>query len=137
MAEGLQVEVRTPQKRVLDAPAHSVQVPTETGLVGLRPRGEPQVLAFEAGLVVLRTEQGDRFVATAGGLLEAERTRCVLYTPFATVGESEMEMEQALQQLLSSPPAELVARQRLQELEQRIVTELAHHGPVPTGGDDG
>jgi F0F1-type ATP synthase epsilon subunit len=82
------------------------------------------VLALEPGLLVLRDRDTTRFAATAGGLAESDRERCTIYTPFATVGGSEEKMERALEQLLSTPPAEMVARKRLEELEHRVVEEL-------------
>ena len=58
---------------VFAQPVRAARVPTESGLVGLRPRGEPTVMAVEPGLVVLRLAEGLRFAATAGGLLESGR----------------------------------------------------------------
>lgn len=125
MAEDLRVVIRTPHEVVFDGAARSVRVNTETGLVGLRPGGEPLVLAVEPGLVLLRQADGDSFAATAGGLLESGRSLCTLLTPVASVGRSEEEMVNQLDKILSTPSTELLARRRLEELEQRIVKELS------------
>jgi F0F1-type ATP synthase epsilon subunit len=130
VSELLNFAVRTPHAAVFEDGVEAARVPTETGQVGLRPRGEPAVLAVEPGLVVLRLDAATvRFAATAGGLLESGRTRCVLYTPFAVVGESEDELLAALAHILSTPGNELAARRQLGELEQRIVRELSHGEP--------
>ena len=50
----LHVTIRTPRETVVDQDVASLRVPTQSGQVGLRPRGEPSVLAVEAGLIVLR-----------------------------------------------------------------------------------
>ncbi len=55
----LHVTIRTPSETVVDQDVASLRVPTQTGQVGLRPRGEPSVLAVEAGLIVLRLNGGD------------------------------------------------------------------------------
>ncbi len=124
MIERLQVVIRTPHERVLDAVVRAVRVPTETGQVGLRPRQEPLLLGVEPGLVILRTEAGVRLAATAGGLLHGDRQQCVLYTPFAVLGEDEAEVLAALERAFGTPDSELVARKDLDEIERRIVLEL-------------
>lgn len=124
MAEPLDFTIRTPREVVFAGPVASARVPTETGLVGLRPRGEPVVLAVEPGLVLLRLAAGLHFAATAGGLLESGRRSGTLFTPFAAVGTSGDEMLAALEHMLETPPSELVARRQLGDLEQRILGEL-------------
>lgn len=116
--------IRTPQGTVIDEPLSSARVPTSTGQVGLRPAQEAMALPVESGLIVLRTRQGTRLVATAGGLLSLEHGRAVLYTPFAEAGESETELLEALERAFAAPGGELESRRRLAALEQRIVQEL-------------
>lgn len=128
---GLRVIVRTPHGVVVDEPVRSARVPTTTGQVGLRPRGEPLSLVVESGLLVLRTHgPAVRFVSTAGGLLEADRARCTIFTPFAATGDDDDEVLAALERALAAPSGELVARRRLGELERRIANELTGHPKV-------
>lgn len=134
MIERLQMEIRTPGETVFDEPVLSARVPTESGQVGLRPRGEPLLLVVEPGLILLRTDRGARFAATAGGLLEGRRERSVLLTPFAVVSDAAEEVLGALDRALEVPDSDLVARRRLGELEQQILRELREHGPAgPVG----
>lgn len=130
MLDELHFVVRTPHAVVVDAPLRSARVPTDTGQVGLRPREEPIVLAIEPGLILLHGA-ALRFVASAGGLLQAERASAVLYTPFAVISEREDEVLAALDRALSAPDSELAARRKLDELEHRIVEELRHAPRVP------
>jgi F0F1-type ATP synthase epsilon subunit len=122
--EQLRLVIRTPYEVVFDERVRSARVPAETGQVGLRPRGEPFVVVVEPGLVVLRTDAGVRFAATAGGLLDGDRDTSVLYTPFAAVGAAEGEVLAALDRAQATPDSELALRRRLGELERRIVREL-------------
>jgi F0F1-type ATP synthase epsilon subunit len=124
MPDGLHLLIRTPHDVVLDTTVRSVRVPTDTGLVGLRPRGEPQMLQLEAGLVVIMADGGRRFAATAGGLLESTREQATLYTPFAVVGDDPETVAAALTEAQAAPNSELAARRRLGELEQRVLQEV-------------
>lgn len=134
MAE-LALTVRTPHGVVVEAQVFAARVPTETGQVGLRPRGEPLVLAVVPGLVVLRTAAGTGFVATGGGLLESSARSAVLYTPFAAQGDTAARVMDALAATFSAPDSELAARRRLDELEQRIVQELRRRPAVSRTGE--
>ena len=138
MADGIRLVIRTPHEVPFDGRVQGIRVPTETGQVGLRPRGEPLVLVVEPGLIVIRVEEALRFAATAGGLLESDQEQCTVYTPFAVTG-SEDEVLAALKRVLETPDTELVARRKLGELEQRIVQELTPsprtpRRPVSSGG---
>lgn len=129
MTDGLRFVIRTPHEVALDEEVQSIRVPTQTGQVGLRPRNEPLLLAVEAGLVVRRVGGVVRLAATAGGLLEADRERVVLYTPFAAAKGDDEELLAALDRVLETPGGELDARRRLGELEQRIVQEIRQGRP--------
>ncbi len=121
--------IRTPHGAALELDVEGARFPTPTGLVGLRPRGEPMVTAVEPGLIVLRMGGGTRFAATAGGLLEAGREQAVCYTPFAAVGEDADAMIEALERALQTPDSEVAARRTLGELEERIAREFRGEGP--------
>lgn len=133
MTEALRFSIVTPHGTVVDDAAVSVRVPAESGQVGLRPRQEPLALVVEPGLVLWRGAGALHFAATAGGLLDGDRERALLYTPFAVVG-SDAEVLPALDRVLATPDSELSARRRVGELEQRIVQELRHRPEVGGAG---
>ena len=129
MIERLRFVIRTPHEVVFDADVRAARVPAQSGQVGLRPRGEPCSLVVEPGLLLLHVPEGERFAASAGGLLECERDHAELYTPFAAVGEHGEQVLAELDRALAIPGSALAARRRLAELEQRIVREL-RRGPL-------
>jgi hypothetical protein len=79
--------------------------------------------------VVLHADEGVRFAATAGGLLEVARDKATLLTPFAAVGDEESALSAQLADALASPDSELIARRRLDEFERRIVREARRSVP--------
>lgn len=123
MAELLRFVIRTPHGVVADVPVRSARVPSPTGLVGLRPRGEALVTSIEPGLVVLETDAGRSFAGTCGGLLELDGSSATVLTPIGVVG-TEDEVVAALDRLLEAPSGELAARRLLAHLEQRLLHEL-------------
>ncbi len=122
--ETLRLVVRTPQGRVFDERVTSLRVPTDTGQVGLRPRSEEAALVVEPGLVLAASEDGLRFVATAGGLLRCDGKEAVLLTPLAVVGESAEAVRVELEETLRIPRRDLELRAVLQRLETGILHEL-------------
>jgi F0F1-type ATP synthase epsilon subunit len=131
MPSTLQFQLRTPHAIVFDEAVLAVRVPTQSGQAGLRPGGEPCLSVVEPGLIIARTPAALRFIASAGGLLDARRERAIVLTPFAVVGDDGSEVLAALARALATPDNELRARKRLGELEQRILHELRETPPGP------
>ena len=125
-SQRLRVVIRTPLETIVDRQVIALRVPTETGQVGLRPRGEPSVLPIEPGLIVLRTRDGMGYVGTAGGLLHTNGQSANLLTPLAVVGDGINSVSQNLETALSAPSEEMEVRQTLERLETRILQELQH-----------
>lgn len=129
-----QLTIRTPSAALFDGAVLGVRVPTQTGMVGLRPGGEALVLVVVPGLIVMRTAEGERFAATAGGLLDSDHAGVTLLTPYAAVGSSEDEILAALAEMFAHPDSQLVARRKLEELEQRILLEVGRRPPSTIHG---
>ena len=128
--------VRTPHDVVLDTPATSVRVLTETGHVGLRPHMEPVVLPIEAGLVLVRVDGRVTLIGSAGGLLSFDGREATLFTPLGVVGTDPVAIQRALDDALAAPDSELAVRVRLGKLEGRILAELRRgprEGPAGAG----
>lgn len=124
----LKVVVRTPQEVVAELDARSLRVPADTGRVGLRPRCEPTVLAVEPGLVLVWTEEGARFLATAGGLLRCDGRRAIVLTPLAVVGRDAREVRTRLAEALGAPRADVELRRAIEKLETGILRDLRKGG---------
>ena len=122
----LRVVIRTPRVTVVEQEVAALRVPTQTGQVGLRPRGEPNVLAIEAGLIVLRLANGMQYAGTAGGLLHTNGESASLLTPLAVVGDDLESVSRELEALLNAPSEEMDVRRTLGQLETRIMQELRH-----------
>lgn len=132
----LHVVIRTPRETVVDQAVAAMRVPTQTGQVGFRPRGEPTVLAVDAGLIILRLNGGMRYAGTAGGLLHATSDSASLLTPLAVAGDDVESVSRQLDTLLAAPSEEMEVRRMLGRLETRILQEL-HHGEEPGGPRQG
>ena len=132
----LKVLIRTPTETILDLEVASIRVPTQTGQVGLRPRGEPNVMAFEAGLIVLRSKIGTRYAGTAGGMLHADRDSVSLLTPLAVSGEDVESVKRQIDALLATPTEEMEVRRTMGRLETRIIQEL-QQGEIRTATELG
>jgi F0F1-type ATP synthase epsilon subunit len=120
----LKVVVRTPREVAAEFDARSLRVPADTGQVGLRPRGEPTVLALEPGLVLAWTPEGVRFLATAGGLLRFDGRRAIVLTPVAVVGRDAPSVRKRLEEALAVPRADLELRRAIERLETGILRQL-------------
>jgi F0F1-type ATP synthase epsilon subunit len=123
--------VRTPHGVVFEQDLEALRVPVETGQVGLRPGGEPAVLAIAAGLVIARGGAGDagdasrrHFIGTAGGLLTLDGAAAVLLTPLAVTGTTAEGVLAELENALATPNAEMEARAAIERLERGILQEL-------------
>lgn len=135
---GLHFQVRTPERTEFAADLVSLRLPTDSGQVGLRPRCEPAVLVVEPGLVLAKTRDGLRFIATGGGLLRSSGRDAILLTPIAVTGESAQDVARALDDALRAGRADLELRSVLQRLETGILVELrAGAALAPSGGRRG
>ncbi|MCM2372545.1 F0F1 ATP synthase subunit epsilon [Aporhodopirellula aestuarii] len=120
----LHVIIRTPREVVAEMAVVSMRVPTQSGQVGVRPRGEANVLAIEPGLISFRLDRGMRYAGTAGGLLHASGDSASLLTPIAVVADDVDSVSRALDELLDSPSEEMDVRRAMGRLESRILQEL-------------
>lgn len=126
----LHLVVRTPREVVAELEALSLRVPADTGQVGVRPRAEATVTPVEPGLVLVRTQDGMRFVGTAGGLLRTAAREAVLLTPVAVLGDDAAAVVAAIDAALAGPDPDRVLRQAIERLEAGLLREVH-------GGDGG
>jgi len=135
MGAGLHFVLQTPHARLLELDVASLRVPVDSGQVGLRPRGEPTLLAVEPGLVLVCAAGGRRCVGTAGGLLRSDGRQAILLTPLAVVGDDGPGVLAALAAALAVPDPERDLRLAIERLESGIIQELRR--PEHRGGGGG
>jgi F-type H+-transporting ATPase subunit epsilon len=78
MGRKFAVEIVTPERVVLSEQAESLVVPAEKGYLGVLAGHAPLLCALRPGEVRLRTERGERLLATGGGFLEVLRDKATL-----------------------------------------------------------
>ena len=117
-------EILTPAETIFQANIDSLRVPTFSGHVGLRPRGEPTVIPVEAGLVIIHHAGETTYAGTTGGVLRCDGQQARLLTPLAVVGSELAQVSEQLQHQLDAPGEEIETRRTLGKLETRIVREL-------------
>jgi len=116
--------VRTPHGVVFEQDVDALRVPTESGQVGLRPRGEPTVLSVEPGLAIARAGETRYFLGTTGGLLTTDGADATLLTALAITGTTAEAVLAELEAALAAPNAELAVRAAIDRLESGILREL-------------
>ena len=71
----LKLEIVTPEKKVIDAEADSVTVPTASGDAGILPSHAPLVSALRPGILTYSNRGTTERVAIGGGFLEVSNDR--------------------------------------------------------------
>lgn len=113
----LNLEIITPERVVLQAPAASVTAPGIQGYLGVLPEHAPLITPLQAGVVTCRRQEGEvERVAVSGGFLEAGPDRVVILADTAERAEeididrARQARERAEERLRERPPGLDVAR---------------------------
>jgi F-type H+-transporting ATPase subunit epsilon len=70
MAENLQLEIVTPDKKVVDDTADEVQIPGKNGYLGILPGHAPLISEIDVGEITYRTGGRNMHLAVAWGFAE-------------------------------------------------------------------
>jgi len=70
MADTFQLEIVTPEKRVVDTAAEEVQIPGTNGYLGVLPGHAPLITELAVGEVTYRGNSGEQHLAVAWGFAE-------------------------------------------------------------------
>jgi F-type H+-transporting ATPase subunit epsilon len=70
MAEVFQLEIVTPEKRVVDTAATEAQIPGKNGYLGVLPGHAPLITELAAGELTFRSDAGEQRLAVASGFAE-------------------------------------------------------------------
>jgi F-type H+-transporting ATPase subunit epsilon len=116
--KALHLQLRTPEGVVLDQQVHAITAEDRSGWFGIRPGRTDLVAVLPPGLLVYRDEQGEGFVALAGGLLSLAGNLCrVISLEAATARDLDAIAAQVAHQ-------ERRRRQRA-EVHRGVVRDLA------------
>jgi len=132
MAERLELDVVTPERRVLHAEVQELTAPGVLGEFGVLPGHVPFVTALQPGVVAYRDAQGDqiRALAVGGGFVEIVGDRVTILVDTAEpaeeidTGRAEAARERAAQRLkeLASESPEIAEAQAAQHRAEARVT---------------
>ncbi len=135
IGNSFQFTLTTPQGKVLDIPAASVQFPAHDGMVGILPGRAP--LVMKLGIGPLRVDVADSNKGAGGtrqflveeGFAHMVGAKLTLLTTRATPAETitVAEADAALSKAESNQPTEKLARERAaKELERaRVAVRMA------------
>lgn len=70
MADVFQLEIVTPEKKVVDTPAEEVQIPGKNGYLGILPGHAPLITELSVGEIIYRENSTEQRLAVAWGFAE-------------------------------------------------------------------
>jgi F-type H+-transporting ATPase subunit epsilon len=70
MADTFQLEIVTPEKRVVDTAAEEVEIPGRNGYLGVLPGHAPLITELSVGEITYRDNSGEQRLAVAWGFAE-------------------------------------------------------------------
>jgi len=70
MADTFQLEIVTPEKKVVNTAAEEVQIPGKNGYLGILPGHAPLITELAVGEVTYRESSGEQHLAVAWGFAE-------------------------------------------------------------------
>jgi len=74
MSDKIQLEIVTPERRLLEEPVDEVVLPSTEGYLGVLPGHAPLLALLDAGEVSYRVGNERRFLAVSGGYAEVLRS---------------------------------------------------------------
>ena len=103
MTARLQLEVQTPDKRVITTTATAMRVLLQDGWWGILPGHAPMIAYFDEGVVHYSSDENKRYIALYRGTIEVQQrmeqpTRVLILTSAAEEGEDLEEVQLALDQ---------------------------------------
>lgn len=122
----LRLRVRTPEGLLLDREVRALRVEDEDGWIGVLPGRRDLLAVLPPGLVLFTDEEGEGFVAIAGGLLELTGGECRVVASDARLARDPREAAELLDALLRARK-ERGGRRRevLDELEREALRRVA------------
>lgn len=94
MAEVLQLEIVTPEKKVVNTPVEEVQIPGKNGYLGVLPGHAPLITELAVGEITYRQNASEQHLAVAWGFAEVLPDKVTVLAETAE-RPSEIDVERA------------------------------------------
>lgn len=94
MADTFQLEIVTPEKRVVDTAAEEVQIPGKNGYLGILPGHAPLITELAVGEITFRENSTEQRLAVAWGFAEVLPEKVTILAETAE-RPSEIDVERA------------------------------------------
>ena len=94
MAGTLQLEIVTPEKKVVDTAAEEVQIPGKNGYLGILPGHAPLITELSVGEIIYRENSTEQRLAVAWGFAEVLPNKVTVLAESAE-RPSEIDVERA------------------------------------------
>ena len=94
MAEVFQLEIVTPEKKVVETQAEEVQIPGKNGYLGILPGHAPLITELSVGEITYRENATEQKLAVAWGFAEVLPTKVTILAESAE-RPSEIDVERA------------------------------------------
>jgi F-type H+-transporting ATPase subunit epsilon len=128
MADTFQLEIVTPEKRVVQTRAQEVQIPGKKGYLGILPDHAPLITELSVGEIIYREHSSEQRLAVAWGFAEVLPDKVTILAETAErpseidVARARKAKERAEQRLSSGDPDVDVERalDSLQRAESRL-----------------
>jgi F-type H+-transporting ATPase subunit epsilon len=117
MADSFQLEIVTPEKKVVDTTAAEVQIPGKNGYLGILPGHAPLITELAVGEITFRTNAEPQRLAVAWGFAEVLPDKVTILAETAE-RPSEIDVERARK-------AKARAEQRLTSGDTNVDVERA------------
>jgi F-type H+-transporting ATPase subunit epsilon len=135
MAETFQLEIVTPEKKVVDTTAEEVQIPGKNGYLGVLPGHAPLITELAVGEITFRAGATEQRLAVAWGFAEVLPGKVTILAESAErpseidVARAREAKERAEQRLASGDPTLDVERalDALQRAESRLEVAGKNH----------
>ncbi|SRR5258708_2024793 len=126
MAEVLQLEIVTPEKKVVDTAAEEVQIPGKNGYLGVLPGHAPLITELAVGEISYRANSQEQKLAVAWGFAEVLPNKVTILAETAE-RPSEIDVDRArkskdrAQQLLTNGDPNVDVERALDSLKRAEV----------------
>jgi len=110
MAETFQLEIVTPEKKVVETPAEDIQIPARNGYLGVMPEHAPLITELAVGEITFRAANSIHHLAVSWGFAEVLPDRVTILAETAErpseidVDRARKAKERAEQRLASGDP---------------------------------